>query len=221
MVRRTIIAGESRAVHAEDDRELLQADVVDDRVEGALEKRRVDGADRLVSLGGEASREDDRMLFGNTDVEVAFRMMRPEKIEGGAIGHGRGNGDDLLIVVGELHKGVGENFGVSDLACGLGVPGFRIVGSEAMELLLLIEGGLVALPLLGENVQQDGPVLGLEEVEGLDEQGEIMAVDRAIVFEPEFLEKHGGPKHSLGGFLSLAGDLGDGLASEALQQASG
>ena len=40
-----VVAGEAGAVHAEDDGELLQADVVDDGVEGALQEGGVDGAD--------------------------------------------------------------------------------------------------------------------------------------------------------------------------------
>jgi hypothetical protein len=54
VVRRAVVADEAGAVHDERDVELLQADVVDDLVEGALQERRVDRGDRLGALEREA-----------------------------------------------------------------------------------------------------------------------------------------------------------------------
>jgi hypothetical protein len=122
VVRGAVVAGEPGAVHAEDHRQLLQADVVDDGVEGALQEGRIDGADRLESLRGHAGREDDRVLLGDAHVEVALGMVRAEEIERRAVGHGRGDGDDLVVVVGQLHQRVGEDFGVGDLPAGLVSP---------------------------------------------------------------------------------------------------
>jgi hypothetical protein len=46
VVRAAVVAGEPGAVEGDDDRQLLEAGVVDDLVVGALEKRGVDGGDR-------------------------------------------------------------------------------------------------------------------------------------------------------------------------------
>jgi hypothetical protein len=56
VVRRAVVADEAGAVHDERDVELLQADVVDDLVEGALQERRVDRGDRLGALERQARR---------------------------------------------------------------------------------------------------------------------------------------------------------------------
>ena len=56
VVRRAVVADQAGAVHREDDVQLLQADVVDDLVEGALQEGRVDRADRLDALEREARR---------------------------------------------------------------------------------------------------------------------------------------------------------------------
>ena len=96
----------------------------------------------------------------------------------------------LVVHVGELGEGLGEDFGVGLLAGGLGLAGFGIVGSEAVEFLLLFERGLEAAALLREGVQDDGAVELLEDAEGLDEQREVVAVDGAVVAEAELFEDH-------------------------------
>ena len=116
---------------------------------------------------------------------------------------------------------VGKDFGVGRLAGGLGVAGLGIVGAEAVKLLLAVERGLKAAALLREHVQQNRTVYGLEELEGLDQQRQVVAVDGAEVLQAELLKEDGGPEHAFGGFFGAAGDLDGGLAAEALDDARG
>ena len=118
-------------------------------------------------------------------------------------------------------QGVGEDLGVGEPAGGFGLAGLGIVGAEAVKLLLLVEGGLEAAALLREDVQQHGAVLRLEKLEGLDEQGNVVAVDGAEVLQPELLEEDGGPQHALGGLFGAARHVERGLAAEALHDARG
>jgi hypothetical protein len=66
VVGRPVVADQAGAVHREGHVELLQADVVDDLVVGALQEGRVDRADRLRPLQGQAGGEQDRVLLGDT-----------------------------------------------------------------------------------------------------------------------------------------------------------
>ena len=68
-----VVADEAGAVHREHHVQPLQADVVHDLVVGALQEGRVDRRHRLAPLQGEARREQDRLLLGDADVEVAIR----------------------------------------------------------------------------------------------------------------------------------------------------
>ena len=97
MMRGTVVAGEAAAVHAEDHRQILQAHVVHDGIEGALQEGGVDRAERLESLGRQPGRKKHRVLLGNAHIEILVGMMRAEAVEAGAVGHGGGNGHDLLI----------------------------------------------------------------------------------------------------------------------------
>ncbi len=108
--------------------------------------------------------------------------------------------------VGQIGERVGEDLSVGGGAVG-GLAGFGIVGAEAVELLLPVERGLKAAALLREDVQQDGVVEGLEELEGLDQQRQVVAVDGAEVFEAELLKEDGGPEHAFGGLFGAAHDL--------------
>ena len=47
---------------------------------------------------------------------------------------------------------------------------------------------LVALALFREDVQEHRLVLRLQELEGLDEQRNVVAIDRAVIAQAEFLE---------------------------------
>jgi hypothetical protein len=102
----------------------LQADVVDDLVEGALQEGRVDRAERLVALGRHAGGEEHGVLLGDADVEVAVGMLRAEEIERGAVRHRAGDRDDLRVHVGELDHRLGEDLRVGLRAGGLGLAGF-------------------------------------------------------------------------------------------------
>ena len=216
-----VVGREPAAIHAEDHRQILQADIVHDGVEGALQEGGVDGAEGLVTLGGETRREQHGVLFGDAHIEVLIGMVRLEAVETGAVGHGGGDGHHFGIVVGQLHQRVGEDFGVSAAAQRLGLAGLRIVRAQAVKLLLLLHGGLEALALLGEHMQQHGAVLLLEEFESLDQRGGIVAVDGAVVFQAEFLEDDAGPQHALGDFFGFARHAQRGLAADLLHQFAG
>ena len=96
VMRGAVVAGEAGAVHAEQDGKLLQAHVVDDGIEGALQESGVDGADRTEAARRHAGGKDHRMLFGNADIEVTLGMVGAEEIEAGTVGHRSGDGDDAL-----------------------------------------------------------------------------------------------------------------------------
>ena len=111
VVGRAVAADEPGAVEHEGDRQLLERDVVDDLVEGALQERRVDRADRAQALAREARGEGHGVLLGDADVVDALRMARAEAVEAGAVGHRRGDRHHPLVAVGEARERVGEGLG--------------------------------------------------------------------------------------------------------------
>ena len=90
----------------------MQADIVDDGIERALKECGVDCTNGAVTARGHSRGKDHGMFLGDTDVEVALRVSRPEEIEAGAVGHGSGDGDDAGVFCGQIAQGVGKNFSV-------------------------------------------------------------------------------------------------------------
>ena len=70
-------------------------------------------------------------------------------------------------------------------------------------------GGLVALALLGLDVQQLRPLEVAHVTQGLDQGVDVVAVDGAYVVEAELLEQGAGHHHSLEVFLGPLGQLLD------------
>ena len=107
-VRRAVGADETGAIDGEAHRQALDGDVVHDLVVGALQERGIDGGERLQAFGGEAGGEGDGVLLGDADVERALGKLLAEAIEAGAVGHGRGDGDDLVVLLRLGDESLGE-----------------------------------------------------------------------------------------------------------------
>ena len=70
---RAVGADQPGAIHGEAHRQALDGDIVDDLVVASLQEGRIDRAERLHAVGGEAGGEGDSVLLGDADVEDAFR----------------------------------------------------------------------------------------------------------------------------------------------------
>ena len=90
-----------------------------------------------------------------------------------------------------------------------------------MEFLLLLQSRLEALTLLCEYVQQDRTILLSEKLESLDERGDVVPVDRAVVFQPQLLEYDAGPEHAFGDFFGLAGHAQSDLTAHLFDELPG
>ena len=97
-------ADEAGAVDGKAHRQALDRHVMHDLVVAALQEGGVDRAERLVAFGGEARGEGHRMLLGDADVKGAVRERLVEDVDAGARRHGRGDGDDLLVLLGFLDE---------------------------------------------------------------------------------------------------------------------
>ena len=77
-------ANVASAIDREAHRQVLNRDVVHHLIVGALEKGRVDRAERFVTLAGQSHGEGHRVLLGDPDIEDAVGIDVAEAIEAGA-----------------------------------------------------------------------------------------------------------------------------------------
>ena len=99
------------AVDGEADGQALNGDVVHNLIVGALQERRINHRERLVPLARQPSGEGHPMLFGDADVKAAFREALGELVDPGAVRHGGGDGDDLVVHLGLGDQALGKDAG--------------------------------------------------------------------------------------------------------------
>ena len=90
-----------------------------------------------------------------------------------------------------------------------------------MKLVRLGEGRLVAFAFFREDVEEDGLVLALQKFEGAGEQRDVVAVDRAVVAQAEFLENHARDEQVLDAFLDLVREMERASARDRLDETPG
>ena len=120
-----------------------------------------------------------------------------ELLRPGPLAHGRGDGQDLLVLLRDLDHRLAEDaendgapFALQRLARrDLERPG-------AVELLRVCPGRLVALALLGHALDEDRAVVCLGRLEGLDERLDAVALDRPDVADARALRRRGPGRRS-------------------------
>jgi len=154
------------------------------------------------------------VLFGNAHIKKTFRILPGKGGQAGSFRHGGGQGNDAFVVGGQLAErgtedgGIGRRapFTLDDLA------GFLVKGPHPVEQGRVFFGRLVALTLFGQHMDQHRALVLLHLFQGFHQHGQVVAVDRAEVFEPEGFEEHAGGEENLEGFLQFFGQVQQVLA---------
>ncbi|KAF5028891.1 hypothetical protein DSECCO2_654340 [anaerobic digester metagenome] len=190
----SVLADQAGAVEAEGHGQVLQADVVHDLVVGTLEKGRVDRDHGLEALHGEAGGEGHGVLLADAHVHEALGHVLGEIRQSRALGHGRGDGHDALIGLGQGRQRLAEHLRVARRAHArlFHEPGLGLETAHAVKIGGVVLGRSVTAPLLGQHVDEDRPVDLLDFLEDLNQPRRVVAVDGAQVVETEGLEQHAG-----------------------------
>ena len=204
-VRLAILPHEARAIHAQDDGERLQGDVVHEAVVRALEERGVDGDHWPQSARRQTRGEGHRVRFGDADVEEASRMRSRDGVRSRAARHRRGDGDDALIFRRKFREPLAEHLRVRRPRGGRGdrFAGGRLI-SRRQRVPLLARGMLACgktLPLLRDHVNDAWTRHLAHRLEGIEHRLDVVTVDRPEVSQPELLEQHARRKEGFDAFL--------------------
>ena len=96
---------------------------------------------------------------------------------------------------------VGKDLGVGRLPGRLGLAGLRIVGAQAVKLLLPVERGLKAAAFLRQHVQQHRMVRVLRNLKVSTSSGRLCPSMGPKYSQAELLKQDRGPQHALGSFF--------------------
>src|SRR5256885_2209331 len=209
-------------VKAENHGQLLDRDVVDDAIVGALQERRVDRDHRPDALRGEAPGERRGVRLGDADVEETVGPLLLENAGPGPRRHGRGDRHKLGVFPRELGDGLPEHrspLGRTRLDRSQ-LTRDRVVGCTRVVLLGVRRRQGEALPLLGDHMDDARSLERLHDLERLHQLRDVVTIDRPEVAEPELFEQHAGRPEVLDALLHRLGevdelltadDVGDGL----------
>ncbi len=187
---RAVAAHQAGPVHGEYHRQVLQGDVVNELIIGALQESRIDRHYGLEPLGRQAGGKGDRVLFGDRDVVVALGESLREFNQARAFAHRGCDADDAGIAFGHLAQPLAEYLRVGRPAARLleDHAAGRIERSRSMPLDGVRLGGRVALALAGNDVQKLRSAQFLQIAQGTDQGFDVVAVDGADIVEAHFLE---------------------------------
>ena len=210
-----VFAHQAGAVDGESHIQILDRHIVYQLVVASLQERGVDSHNRFLTLAGEAGAEGDGVLFGDGDIVKAFREAFGEFHHAGAFTHGRGDGDELVILFRHVAQPLAEDvlvlgqflflgavFGNRDLHLGLWLKLVERVVADGVFL-----GRAEAFALGGYDVQQLGTALVAQVPQGVHQVVHIVAVQWADVIEAEFLEQGARGNHALHMLFRAAGEL--------------
>ena len=181
------------AVDAEDDRQVLEGDFLEDLVVRALEERAVDVDDRPGAGLGHASGERHRVALADAHVEKLGRECVANLLELVALAHGGGDHGHPGVAAAGFKERVADGVGVGAARRGLerDDPVARLLKRRGrVELDRVFHGRLEAVPLVGQDVQQDRPVERLDALEVDAQRLQVVPVDRPQVDKPQLLEEH-------------------------------
>ena len=207
---RAVRANEASPVDGKAHGQVLDRHVMHHLIEGALQERRVDRAERPHAFGRKASGERHCVLLGNADIEAAGRMPLCELVDPGARRHRRGDRDDAAIAVGEVRQRLAEHVLVLRRArCGL-----ALLAGDDVELgdaMILVGGSFrraVAVTLFGDDMDQARAFRHIAHIlEHRDQRLEIVAIDGPDIVEAQLLEQRPAHRHAAGIFIRLVGRI--------------
>ena len=114
-MRRPVGAGEAGPVEHEHDRQVLQADLLEDLVERPLQERAVDVDDRSAAHLGLPRGKGHRVRLADADVEEAVGEFLAHRLELVALAHGRGEHRHPFVA-----PHAGADRGAGDVGVGAG-----------------------------------------------------------------------------------------------------
>jgi hypothetical protein len=212
LVRRSVRADDSAPVDSEDDGEVLQADVVDDLIVGALKEGGVDRHHGDFPLPGKPRGEGDRVRLGDSDVEEPCRQGLAEFDQPRPAAHGRRDRHHVRILLSDFEDGGFEHLRVRGKGpFSLAFPRYGIECPHAVKTLRVGLRRRVSFSLRGHHVDEDGSLEVPQIQEGPHEIVNVVARDGPDIGEPEFLEEQPGDDEPLGELLGPFSEPGEQL----------
>ncbi|OIQ63455.1 hypothetical protein GALL_550040 [mine drainage metagenome] len=156
---RAIRPDQPRPINRKAHRQPLDRHIMHHLIVAALQKRRVNRAERLHPRRGQSGRKCHRVLLGDSHIKAALGEAFSEQVKPGAIRHRRRDRHDLAVGLCLADQALRENLGVGRrVGNSLGLLASQHVElRRSMALVARCLGGGIDLALLGQHMDEDRP----------------------------------------------------------------
>ena len=192
LVGLAIARHKASTVHGKQHIQMHQVHIMNHLVISALEEGGVDSHNRQHALAGKARSKGYGVLFRHANVKKAFRNGVVEEVQASAVFHSCRNGAQVrhfpaqgrqLVAEAVRERILGRHFRICQV--------IQIKRGNAVELARVFFRRFQTLTLLGDNMQKHRGILFLQVGKDPGQFGNIVAIHRANVLEPHFLEHCG------------------------------
>ena len=108
-MRGAVFADQSGAIDREQHVEILQRDIVNQLIVGALQECRINRDDRFQTIAGHAGGERHRVLLGDGDIVIAIGEALRKLHHAGAFAHGGRDADEFRFLRGHIAQPAAEH----------------------------------------------------------------------------------------------------------------
>ena len=115
---RAVGADQSGTVDGEEYRQVLDGDIVNQLVIGALQEGGIDRHHRLHAVASHAGRQRHSMLFGDANIEILARVILRKFHHARALAHRRSDAHQPLVGTGHVAEPIAKDLGVGGGAAG-------------------------------------------------------------------------------------------------------
>ena len=202
MVRRAVLPYQPRTVEAQDDRQVLEGDIMDDLIVGPLGEGRIDVAERLQAAGRQPRRKSHGVFLFDAHIEETFGEGFLENGHAAAGSHGGGDPHDFCI----LPRKVREHLPEDILVAVRRISGLHPLSGGGVELAGGMPGGGIGLgrsvsfAFFRNDVQEPGALEVPQAYQRIPHLGKVVSVDGTEVPETQGLEDGAAGSAHQGGF---------------------
>ena len=190
----SITSHQSRPVHREDYRKVLQPHIVDQLIIASLKEGRINGKHRFHASCRQTGRKGHSMFFRDAHVEKPIRKHSTEPRQPGSIGHSRGDRHQVRILSGFITQHFSKYICISVLfVTGTDFSCLHVKRSYSVELIRRLLRRSVSFAFLRQHMQQDRAFDLLSFPESPAQHRKIMARHRSQICDPHVFKEH--PRH--------------------------
>ena len=186
-----VSAHNSASIHRENNRQIVQADIMNDLVVSTLQKGRINRYDRAQSASHKSGCKRHCMFFGNSHIKKSFWKFFGKSLHSGSIRHRRTNRYQFFMGSPFFHHPISKYIRIGFFLRFRHFSTFRIKWSDAMKDRWIFFCRAVSFSFFCHYMNQNRAVFHpRSRLQCRQNTFDIMSIDRTDIYDSHFFKKH-------------------------------